>query len=285
MNASIIKLTPEVAGELLKKNKHNRKPSEKQVAFYVNQMNSGLWKENGEAIIIGDDNVIKDGQHRLLAVIKARHSYRVPLITEVDSNAMDTIDTGKNRSLQDIISLNGYAYPNQKSKLAKLILSSSHKRKRKGSVTKRVLFASGNSYISNSAGLDYVIENNNFLNKVIKMASQITSKSPNSVISVADLAFVAYMLVGYDLENEYITGFLKELCGAEYAGGSSASYVYKCMVKAKNSKTHLNKYWLKGLIIKAWNNYINGNPPVNRLIFNINGDLPAIELVKTTHPF
>ncbi len=285
MNASIIKLTPEVAGELLKKNKHNRKPSEKQLAFYVNQMNSGLWKENGEAIIIGDDNVIKDGQHRLLAVVKAKHSYRVPLITEVDSNAMDTIDTGKNRSLQDIISLNGYAYPNQKSKLAKLILSSSHKRKGKGSVTKRVLFASGNSYISNSAGLDYVIENNDFLNKVIKMASQITSKSPNSVISVADLAFVAYMLVGYDLENEYIRGFLKELCGAEYAGDSSASYVYKCMVKAKNSKTHLNKYWLKGLIIKAWNNYINGNPPVHRLIFNINGDLPAIELVKNNPPF
>lgn len=285
MNASIIKLTPEVAGELLKKNKHNRKASEKQVAFYVNQMNSGLWKENGEAIIIGNDNVIKDGQHRLLAVIKARHSYRVPLITEVDSNAMDTIDTGKNRSLQDIISLNGYAYPNQKSKLAKLILSSSHKRKGKGSATKRVLFASDNSSISNSAGLDYVIKNNNFLNKVIKMASQINSKSPNSVISVADLAFVAYMLVGYDLENEYIRGFLKEFCGAEYAGGSSASYVYKCMVKAKNSKTHLNKYWLKGLIIKAWNNYINGNPPVHRLIFNINGDLPAIELVKTTHPF
>jgi len=285
MNASIIKLTPEVAGELLKKNKHNRKASEKQVAFYVNQMNSGLWKENGEAIIIGNDNVIKDGQHRLLAVIKARHSYRVPLITEVDSNAMDTIDTGKNRSLQDIISLNGYAYPNQKSKLAKLILSSSHKRKGKGSATKRVLFASDNSSISNSAGLDYVIKNNNFLNKVIKMASQINSKSPNSVISVADLAFVAYMLVGYDLENEYIRGFLKEFCGAKYAGGSSASYVYKCMVKAKNSKTHLNKYWLKGLIIKAWNNYINGNPPVHRLIFNINGDLPAIELVKTTHPF
>jgi len=57
------------------------------------------------------------------------------------------------------------------------------------------------------------------------------------------------------------------------------------MVKAKNSKTHLNKYWLKGLIIKAWNNYINGNPPVNRLVFNANSDLPAIELIKTTHQF
>lgn len=285
MNASIIKLTPELASELLKKNKHNRKPSERQVAFYVNQMKSGLWKENGEAIIIGDDNVIKDGQHRLIAVIKAKHSYRVPLITEVDSSAMDTIDTGKNRSLHDIISLNGYAYPNQKAKLAKLILSSSHKGKGKGSATKRVLFASRNSYISNSAGLDYVIENNNFLNKVIKMASQVNAKSPSSVISIADLAFVAYMLVGYDLENEYIRGFLKELCGAEYAGDSSASYVYKCMVKAKNSKTHLNKYWLKGLIIKAWNNYINGNPPVNRLVFNANSDLPAIELIKTTNQF
>ena len=285
MNASIIKLTPELAGELLKKNKHNRKPSEKQVAFYVNQMKSGLWKENGEAIIIGDDNVIKDGQHRLIAVIKAKHSYRVPLITEVDSNAMDTIDTGKNRSLHDIISLNGYSYPNYKAKLAKLILSSSHKSKGKGSATKHVLFGDSNRHISNSAGLDYVIENNNFLNEIIKMASQICTKSPNAVISIADLAFVAYMLVRYDLENEYIRGFLKELSGAEYAGDSSASYVYKCMVKAKNSKTHLNKYWLKGLIIKAWNNYINGNPPVNRLIFNINSDLPAVELAKTTFPF
>lgn len=276
MNATIIKLTPEMAGELLKKNKHNRKPSEKQVAFYVNQMKSGLWKENGEAIIIGDDNVIKDGQHRLLAVIRARHSYRVPLITKVDSSAMDTIDTGKNRSLHDIISLNGYAYPNQKAKLSKLILSSSHKSKGRGSSTQRTLFTSKIVTISNSAGLDYVIENNNFLDKIIKMAYQINSKSPNTVISTADLAFTAYMLVGYDLENENIRGFLKELCGAEYAGDSSASYVYKCMIKANNSKTHLNKYWLKGLIIKAWNNYISGNPPVNRLMFNVNSNLPAV---------
>ena len=96
------------------------------------------------------------------------------------------------------------------------------------------------------------------------------------MISTADLAFTAYMLVGYDLENENIRGFLKELCGAEYAGDSSASYVYKCMIKANNSKTHLNKYWLKGLIIKAWNNYISGNPPVNRLMFNVNSNLPAV---------
>lgn len=276
MNATIIKLTPEMAGELLKKNKHNRKPSEKQIAFYVNQMKSGLWKENGEAIIIGDDNVIKDGQHRLLAVIRARHSYRVPLITKVDSSAMDTIDTGKNRSLHDIISLNGYAYPNQKAKLSKLILSSSHKGKLRGRSTQNVLFRSNSFGVSNSAGLDYVIENNNFLDKIIKMASQINSKSPNTVISTADLAFAAYMLVGYDLENENIRGFLKELCGAEYAGDSSASYVYKCMIKAKNSKTNLNKYWLKGLIIKAWNNYISGNPPVNRLMFNVDSNLPAV---------
>lgn len=280
MNARIINLTPQVAGELLKKNKHNRKPSEKQINFYVNQMRSGLWKENGEAIIVGNDDKIKDGQHRLLAVIKANYSYRVPLITDVDSSAMDTIDTGKNRSLQDIISLNGYAYPNQKAKIAKLILASSHKSKSSGVGKQGVMFSSDKTSVSNSAGLDYVIENNDFLNKILKMAHQISSKSPNTVISVADLAFIAYMLVGYDLENEDIRGFLKELCGAEYAGDSSASYVYKCMAKAKNTKTHLNRYWLRGLIIKSWNNYINGNPPVNRLIFNINSDLPRIESSK-----
>ena len=280
MNARIINLTPQVAGELLKKNKHNRKASEKQINFYVNQMRSGLWKENGEAIIVGNDDKIKDGQHRLLAVIKANYSYRVPLITDVDSSAMDTIDTGKNRSLQDIISLNGYAYPNQKAKIAKLILASSHKSKSSGVGKQGVMFSSDKTSVSNSAGLDYVIENNDFLNKILKMAHQISSKSPNTVISVADLAFIAYMLVGYDLENEDIRGFLKELCGAEYAGDSSASYVYKCMAKAKNTKTHLNRYWLRGLIIKSWNNYINGNPPVNRLIFNINSDLPRIESSK-----
>ena len=280
MNARIINLTPQVAGELLKKNKHNRKPSDRQISFYVNQMRSGLWKENGEAIIVGNDNKIKDGQHRLLAVIRANYSYRVPLITEVDSSAMDTIDTGKNRSLQDIISLNGYAYPNQKAKIAKLILASSHKSKSSGIGKQGVMFSSDKTSVSNSAGLDYVIENNDFLDKILKMAHQISSKSPNTVISVADLAFIAYMLVGYDLENEDIRGFLKELCGAEYAGDSSASYVYKCMAKAKNTKTHLNRYWLRGLIIKSWNNYINGNPPVNRLIFNINSDLPRIESSK-----
>lgn len=51
------------------------------------------------------------------------------------------------------------------------------------------------------------------------------------------------------------------------------------MSKAKDNKAILNKYWLRGLTIKAWNNFIDGDAPVNKILFRVNSDLPKINKI------
>ena len=123
MKAEIIYLNPSKAKELLSMNIGNRNKKSNVKKFYVKQMKEGSWKENGEPIIVDTSGIVKDGQHRLLAVIESGHSYNVPLITGVDPNVMDTIDTGSNRSLSDVLNLNGFLYPSNLSALVKAIIN------------------------------------------------------------------------------------------------------------------------------------------------------------------
>lgn len=224
MKCTIINLTPELAGEILKKNKGNRNVSSATVDFYQEQMKRGLWKENGEPIIIGSDGVVKDGQHRMIALIKANHEYKVPMITDVDPESMDTIDTGKNRSLSDILSLNGFKYSIVKSKLAKLImLYDSNKLMKTGAIKDNMFRSSSRkNRVSNSAGLQYVQENDDFLNELIKTCVNINNKSARKVFTDSDLCFLGYMLSGKEF-NPLVREFLKQISGAVYSEYSSAS--------------------------------------------------------------
>ena len=110
MESIVITLTPEIAKRYLSKNKKNRSMSSK-VHLYAEDMKAGRWKENGESIIIDKNGVVKDGQHRLSATIISQHEWMVPIVTGVEPSVMDTIDTGKNRSLSDILKLENVIRP------------------------------------------------------------------------------------------------------------------------------------------------------------------------------
>lgn len=62
-------ITPDMAQELLKRNKHNRPINWKKVEEYADLMSSGKWALHAQGIIIDADGNILTGQKRLWAVI------------------------------------------------------------------------------------------------------------------------------------------------------------------------------------------------------------------------
>lgn len=66
-------ITPEIANEMLSHNSRNpRKVMNRAVIRkYADDIAAGLWQLNGEAIIFDEDGFLKNGQHRLCAVIQA----------------------------------------------------------------------------------------------------------------------------------------------------------------------------------------------------------------------
>ena len=100
-------ITPQIAERFLKENKSNRPPTERLISEYARQMKSGLWFEDtDESIKVDSSGLLVDGQHRLLALIRADVSLRFR-VSIVPSEAYKYIDTGKKRTARDAFAHDG----------------------------------------------------------------------------------------------------------------------------------------------------------------------------------
>lgn len=73
ITSKIETITPEIAREYLSKNSRNPRKTMNPAVIrkYADDIKAGLWQLNGEAIIFDEDGFLKNGQHRLCAVIQA----------------------------------------------------------------------------------------------------------------------------------------------------------------------------------------------------------------------
>lgn len=93
-------ITPDVAQSILTMNTRNRVPSEHHVKKIATAMKAGHFRITGDAIRIGMDNVLYDGQHRLMACVQAEVPFRTLVIRGIEHDAMMVIDGGKSRTRQ-----------------------------------------------------------------------------------------------------------------------------------------------------------------------------------------
>lgn len=98
-------ITPEIATEWLKKNKKNRPMQASRTEGLANDMKSGNWILNGEAVKFGEDGNLKDGQHRLQACVLAEAPFQTLVVRGLSSDAQQTMDQGKQRTLVDVMTL------------------------------------------------------------------------------------------------------------------------------------------------------------------------------------
>lgn len=97
-------ITPEVAEKMLRKNTRNRPLNANHLADLCGRLQRGEWKKNGDSVRFNGTELI-DGQHRLAACVKTGVSFETLVISELDCDVFDTIDTGKVRSAVDYFAL------------------------------------------------------------------------------------------------------------------------------------------------------------------------------------
>lgn len=100
-----VTMTPEWAARLLAENPVNRTVSRNTVAAMARDMANGDFRLNGDAIRIGKDGTLFDGQHRLTACIRANKDFETFVITGLDDDDRLTIDRGRPRSVGDNLTL------------------------------------------------------------------------------------------------------------------------------------------------------------------------------------
>lgn len=97
-------ITPEVAASLLETNVNNRKISKGTVQAYTNDILNGNWDESvGVAISIDEDGILRDGQHRLAAIVQAGIGIHTWVCRNVSSDGI--YDNNRKRSSSDQISI------------------------------------------------------------------------------------------------------------------------------------------------------------------------------------
>jgi hypothetical protein len=116
-------MTPTLAREILGKNTRNRTIRQNRIERYAAEMAAGRWKQNGETISISDKNNLMNGQHRLLAVIKADTSVKMTIAEGIDETAFSTIDSGLSRTGGDVLAMRGVSNFNQVSAMVRMILN------------------------------------------------------------------------------------------------------------------------------------------------------------------
>jgi len=273
ISVSLIYITPEIAKHYLSYNTQNRKESGSSINFLTQQMNKGLFIENGESIVFDKNMKLTDGQHRLMAIIKSGKSYHIPVVKGVNIKSMATYDTGKNRSASDVLSINGFKNASLLSSFIKLI----YKYKNKGSKSAVALGYKRDEQLNNQQILNYCKDNYDWLYKIILEVTNIYVKSEIKVVSKSNLCYIVYLIGGKNPDQSvYI--FIKNIYGLNRTQETATSYLYSKLYKAKINKEPLGFYWLLGMTIKAWNYFIDGNPSVRFFRFNTEEGLPKINI-------
>ena len=107
VSVSIVRISPDVAREMMKTNTRNRKLNAIHARRLRDVIAAGEWWMNGEAIIFSIDGTLLNGQHRLSAIITSGIAVDVMVVRGIDERAFRTMDGGRVRTTGEVLSMDG----------------------------------------------------------------------------------------------------------------------------------------------------------------------------------
>ena len=253
MNVKLTTITPELAGEMMKKNIGNRPLNIKHVDKLVKEMKSGRWKINGDTICLNGNRII-DGQHRLSAIIQSGITIRTLVVEGLSSDVFDTKDVGKKRSAGDTLGVAGEQ--NACRLAAALIMIDKYYSQR---VEKTVMYSN--------------TEIEELLTKYPKSRDsiQMYKSGPGLMFpSVLDACHYIFSQKDPWMADEFVD---KVVRGISLIEGSPWYVLRERLVNNSMSKAKLSKAYMMALCIKAWN-YARSHKKVRFLKYENSEDFP-----------
>lgn len=108
-NISIETVTPDIAQSWIDRGGVNRKLVERRVAALAAAFKRGEGRLTYEPIVFDDEGHVINGQHRLHAIVRSGVPLQMMLVRGAEPEVFDVMDTGRSRTIGDILSIHGYA--------------------------------------------------------------------------------------------------------------------------------------------------------------------------------
>lgn len=265
MTITKILISPAYAEQLLCHNTQNRKPNRDFVYRYANDMVEGRWNENtGETIKIANDGTIIDGQHRLMAVVKANKAVYFHVVNGVDKSVMTVIDTGKSRNATDVFAIsqidNYNKIPSTISMYESLKLGAAYAT----STTRKVL--------TNEVVLSRYNDRPDYWQSVVKK----TYKWYIEFAKIVQPSVIGGLYATFDeIDADMAESFFDMLSTGIDVKNKSILLLRNKLIQDKTSVRKMQFYVKVALIIKTWNFY-RANEQVKIIKFN-----PSVEEFPT----
>ena len=102
----MVEITPSYASVLLGGNTDNRKVRMSWVKELTRRIDEGEWVTTHQGILLNFNGKLLDGQHRLMAIVRAEKPVTMPVFYTDDENIYKVLDQGQKRTIGD---LTGYS--------------------------------------------------------------------------------------------------------------------------------------------------------------------------------
>ena len=241
-------MTPEMALEMLKINTRNRPLNKSKVLEYESLMKRGMWKYNGEPVIVGKGNVLLDGQHRLAAIIKAKVSQKILIVENIEADVFDTIDVGKARTGGDMLAILDVK---DASKVASIIGAY------RSLCLKRTNINNSSSVLSKSEVVSIYREMPDFWQDLNKMGGTIYRRLRLFTHSRVG-GYIAFLVLEKKHNLEKVYNFFWQLVSSENVENETINVLREKLLKDITGQYRLTPKYKHVCIVKAWNSYISG---------------------------
>lgn len=253
-------VTPTLAGEWINQNYKNRPLSQRTLEDYARAMKGNEWKINGESLKFDREGHLVDGQHRLYACVEADASFVTDIRTGLDVEAMVTVDTGKRRTVSDVLAIKGERYTLQLAAACVWI----HK------------LDSGMSSVKSKEKLS-VIEVEKILEKHPSIRDSVRRMVMTRLFYASESMFAAIHCLTKEKHGHAADSFFDQLYeGVDLSATSPVYILREKLMRNRNAKLKLPLPELAAYIIKGWNNFLTGK---SVSVLRMNADEPFPEIL------
>lgn len=266
IKTDVVTITPTIAEKLLSRNTHNRNVSRTNYNKVREAMVAGEWELNGEAIKVATNGRILDGQHRLLVSAENNLTFTTLIVYGLPSEIQDTMDTGKARSIGDVLRLNGINAANETAGIATALV-----RLEKYGIRAALHGTSGGGRegysVTSRQVLDRCIAEPS-ITELISIVRNVRKLGTGAVVP----GMLYYIFSGIDVDDtEYF--FEKLASGEGLESGSPILALRNALISMAGERGAKNRHYLAAIFIKAWNKYRVGEP-IFQLKFRSGGAKP-----------
>lgn len=264
MKIEKLEIAPQTAREWLEVyNTKNRSMNIRKYERMAQSIKNGEWLFNAQPIVFDLNNVLLDGQHRLMACVMSDIAIKSLVVWGAQPESQSTMDLGTPRSVADVLALEGYSQHFARAALAKRIanyknLGLRHAIGQNTSPTHGEILREGrelpnpNRYLSQAVPIGRLLR---FNPSLVGLLMWLTDQIDES-------------------DSEHFWGHLKS--GADLSQGD-AIFALRSWALDPDRNVTTNTYSAKltqgAIIVKAWNKFRAGEP-VARLNFRNGGANP-----------